>query len=60
MVFTRTGGDDGPNSSELHADDDAPTGPDMSVVDGAIDNPDLSFGVAARNTSVSRELAATL
>jgi hypothetical protein len=51
MGFTRTGGDDRPNSPEMSAGDDiVPTAPDLSSVDVAVGIPELSPHIAARNT----------
>ncbi len=56
--FTRTGGDDRPNSPEMSVDDDiAPTAPDISSVDIADGIPELSPDIAARNTQRSVSIA---
>jgi hypothetical protein len=50
MGFTRTDGDDRPNSPEMSAGDDiVPTAPDLSSVDVAVGIPELSPHIAARN-----------
>ena len=51
MVFTRTGGEDRPNSPEMLVGDDiVPTAPDLSSVDVANGIPESSLGIATRNT----------